>query len=302
MVTSSNLFNNQCCFDFGSGETSHTDTGNAHMNAIEWGNACWFGGCTGPGPWVEADLENGMYSTNTGPNSASNPGVNFPFVSAWEKNNGTSNFTLKYGNATSGGLTTTWSGALPNGYSPMHEEADILLGTGGDNSNGASGEFFEGAITNGFPSDATENAVQAELATAGYGVGRRRGDRADHVGREQRQVRRRQRRQHRQRQQDPDVGLPVRQPEPAVDRRVRRHPAGLRQVPGHHRRQLQQRHPHRAVAVQRRGQPAMAGQQRELVNPASGKCLDDPNSNTANGTQLVLWACNGGANQQWHVP
>ena len=54
MVTSSNLYNNQCCFDFGSGETSHTDTGNGHMNAIEWGNACWFGGCTGPGPWVEA--------------------------------------------------------------------------------------------------------------------------------------------------------------------------------------------------------------------------------------------------------
>ncbi|MGH3267384.1 MAG: arabinofuranosidase catalytic domain-containing protein, partial [Trebonia sp.] len=169
-VTSSNLYNNQCCFDFGSGETSHTDTGNGHMNAIEWGNACWFGGCTGPGPWVEADLENGMYSTNTGPNSANNPGANYPFVSAWEKNNGTSNFTLKYGNATSGGLTTTWSGPLPNGYSPMHEEADILLGTGGDNSNGASGEFFEGAITNGYPTDAIENSVQAELTTAGYGA------------------------------------------------------------------------------------------------------------------------------------
>ena len=84
MVTSSNLYNNQCCFDFGSGETSHTDTGNGHMNAIEWGNACWFGGCTGPGPWVEADLENGMYSTNTGPNTANNPGVNAPFVSALE--------------------------------------------------------------------------------------------------------------------------------------------------------------------------------------------------------------------------
>ena len=50
MVTSSNLYNNQCCFDFGSGETSHTDTGNAHMNAIEFGSACWFGGCTGQRP------------------------------------------------------------------------------------------------------------------------------------------------------------------------------------------------------------------------------------------------------------
>jgi non-reducing end alpha-L-arabinofuranosidase len=169
MVTSSNLYNSQCCFDFGSGETSHDDTGNGHMNAIEWGSACWFGGCTGSGPWVEADLENGMYSTSRGPNNADNPGVHYPFVSAWEKNNGTSNFTLKYGNATTGGLTTTWSGALPNGYSPMHEEADILLGTGGDNSNGASGEFFEGAITAGYPSDATENAVQAGLTTTGYG-------------------------------------------------------------------------------------------------------------------------------------
>jgi hypothetical protein len=168
MVTSSNLYNSQCCFDFGSGETSHDDTGNGHMNAIEFGSACWFGGCTGSGPWVEADLENGMYSTSTGPNTASNPGVHDPFVSAWEKNNGTSNFTLKYGNATSGGLTTTYSGALPNGYSPMHEEADILLGTGGDNSNGASGEFFEGAVISGYPSDATENSVQAELTTAGY--------------------------------------------------------------------------------------------------------------------------------------
>ena len=73
MVTSSSLFTNQCCWDFGSGEVSNTDTGAGHMNAIEWGSACWFGGCTGSGPWVEADLENGMYSTNTGPNTASNP-------------------------------------------------------------------------------------------------------------------------------------------------------------------------------------------------------------------------------------
>jgi len=39
-----------------------------------------------------------------------------------------------------------------------------------------------------------------------------------------------------------------------------------------------------------------------LVNPASGKCLDDPGFNTTNGTQLVLWTCNGGTNQQWRLP
>ena len=40
----------------------------------------------------------------------------------------------------------------------------------------------------------------------------------------------------------------------------------------------------------------------ELVNPASGKCLDDPAFNTADGTQLILYACNGGTNQMWNLP
>jgi hypothetical protein len=40
----------------------------------------------------------------------------------------------------------------------------------------------------------------------------------------------------------------------------------------------------------------------EVVNPASGKCLDDPASNTTNGTQLILYTCNGGANQHWTLP
>jgi Glycosyl hydrolase family 59/Ricin-type beta-trefoil lectin domain len=36
-----------------------------------------------------------------------------------------------------------------------------------------------------------------------------------------------------------------------------------------------------------------------LVNPASGKCLDDPGFSTTNGTQLDIWDCNGGVNQAW---
>ncbi len=40
----------------------------------------------------------------------------------------------------------------------------------------------------------------------------------------------------------------------------------------------------------------------EIVNPVSGMCLDDPAFNTTVGTQLDLWACNGGSNQQWSVP
>ena len=303
MVTSSNLFNNQCCFDFGTGETSHTDTGNGHMNAIEWGNACWFGGCTGPGPWVEADLENGMFSTNTGPNNANNPGVNFPFVSAWEKNNGTSNFTLKDGNATTGGLTTTWSGSLPNGYSPMHEEADVLLGTGGDNSNGASGEFFEGAVTSGFPSDATENSVQASITAAGYSSssgggatgpitsglnGAKCADNSNGSGANGNKVQ----------IWDCD-GSAAAQNWTVNTNGTLTIDGGCLDITGANFSN--------GTLVELWTCNGGSNQQwtasnGTLVNPASGKCLDDPNSNTANGTQLILWACNGGANQQWHLP
>ncbi|HEY0934074.1 MAG TPA: glycoside hydrolase family 3 C-terminal domain-containing protein, partial [Trebonia sp.] len=39
----------------------------------------------------------------------------------------------------------------------------------------------------------------------------------------------------------------------------------------------------------------------ELVNPGSGKCLDDTGFG-GSGTQLQIWACTDGANQQWKLP
>jgi GH25 family lysozyme M1 (1,4-beta-N-acetylmuramidase) len=42
-----------------------------------------------------------------------------------------------------------------------------------------------------------------------------------------------------------------------------------------------------------------AGTVRQVGGTA--KCLDDPASNTANGTKVDLWACNGGSNQKWTV-
>jgi hypothetical protein len=168
MLTSSNLTSNGCCFDFGSAEANDTDDGNATMNAIYYGTDCWTQNCTGTGPWVGGDLENGMYFSNTGNNPSSISDEEGSFVSAWEKNNGTTNFTLKYGNGQSGGLTETYSGPLPSGYDPMKVQNSIELGTGGDNSIWGDGEFFEGAVTAGYPSDATETAVQASIVAAGY--------------------------------------------------------------------------------------------------------------------------------------
>lgn len=35
------------------------------------------------------------------------------------------------------------------------------------------------------------------------------------------------------------------------------------------------------------------------INTAGGMCLDNPNSSTANNTQMIVYTCSGGQNQQW---
>jgi hypothetical protein len=300
-VTSSNDVNNQCCFDYGSGETSHTDTGDSTMNAIEWGTACWFGGCTGGGPWVEADLENGMYSSNTGPNTANNPGVHLPFVSALEKNNGTSNFTLKYGDANSGGLTTSWSGPLPNGYSPMKLQPSILLGTGGDNSNGAVGEFFEGAVTAGYPSDATEGAVQASLVAAGYatsGTGSKAGalhavgaarcldvPNSSTTAGTQVQIRDCSGASNQTFTHTTSNQLTVYNGSDCLDANGRTTTPGTKVIIWPCNGQANQQ-----WTLNTNG---------TITGVQSGLCIDVSGASTANGALVQLWTCNGGSNQQW---
>ena len=45
----------------------------------------------------------------------------------------------------------------------------VIMGIGGDNSHGAIGTFFEGALTAGYSTDATDTAVMANIVAAGYG-------------------------------------------------------------------------------------------------------------------------------------
>jgi hypothetical protein len=168
MVASGTNVNSGCCFDFGNVETGNNDTGAGHMDALNLSTMCGsFPPCTGAGPWVDADLENGIYLGN-GQNPG-NTGNNTPFVTAMLQNDGTSTFALEGGNAVSGGLTTWYDGPLPSGYSPMHKEGAIVLGTGGDNSNSSIGSWFEGVMTSGFPSQVANAAVQANIVAAGYG-------------------------------------------------------------------------------------------------------------------------------------
>jgi hypothetical protein len=97
----------------------------------------------------------------------------YPYVTAIEKNNGRTEFAIRGANATTGNLTTMYKGALPAGKSPMRKEGAIVLGSGGDccysNNNASEGTFYEGAIVAGYPSDATDEAIQANIVSAGYG-------------------------------------------------------------------------------------------------------------------------------------
>ncbi|KAK3669853.1 hypothetical protein LTR78_010234 [Recurvomyces mirabilis] len=156
-----------CCFDYGNAETGNGDTGAGHMEAVYFGNIRVWGSGAGNGPWIMADLENGLFSGYNPKQNTADPTITSRFVTAIVK--GESNqWAIRGGNSASGSLSTYYSGVRPSGYNPMHKEGAIILGIGGDNSHGAVGTFYEGVMTSGYPSDATENSVQANIVAAKY--------------------------------------------------------------------------------------------------------------------------------------
>ena len=166
MVASGTHVNSGCCFDFGNVETTNNDDNAGAMDAVNLTTYCGNNNSSPcDGPWVMDDMENGQW-TGAGPNPEQPSSSNF--VTAMLKNNGTSEFALQSGASTSGGLTKWYDGPLPGGYDPMRKEGAIVLGTGGDNSNSDVGSFFEGVMTQGYPSDATDASVQANIVAAGY--------------------------------------------------------------------------------------------------------------------------------------
>jgi non-reducing end alpha-L-arabinofuranosidase len=172
MITSGTHVNSGCCFDYGNSETTRKADGAGAMDAIYFGTSCWFKNCTGTGPWVQADLEYGLYPGGSSNWNSKQKAFTSKYVTAMLKNNGKTRFALKGSNAQSGSLTTLWDGALPSGYNPMKKQGAIVLGSGGDccatNTNQSLGTFYEGAMVSGYPSDATENAVQTSIVAAGY--------------------------------------------------------------------------------------------------------------------------------------
>jgi hypothetical protein len=235
------------------------------MDAINFSTQCWFGGCSGTGPWVQADLEFGLYSGGSQTWNPNQRAITSPYVTAMLKNNGTTRFAIKGGNAQSGNLTTMWDGALPNGYSPMRKQGAIVLGSGGDcckpggGANLSAGTFYEGAMVSGYPSDATENAVQANIVAALYA-------RAD--GGQQNVML---------------VGAPSNR---CIDvpnaSTVNGTQVALWDCHG---------------GANQRWTSTAARELRVYGN----KCLDAFGAGTTNGTAAIIWDCHGGTNQQWNV-
>jgi hypothetical protein len=253
-------YNNWCCFDYGNAQTNGLADAPAIMETVYFGADRQWGYGDGDGPWVMADLEWGLFS---GVNAGYNPlaPVNHRFVTAIVKGE-PNHWAIRHGDAQSGGLSTAFNGRRPNGYNPMKKEGAILLGIGGDNSIAGAGTFYEGVMTSGYPSDATEEAVQANITAAAYA---------------------------------PVGGNP--QPQPGVQI-VGSQSGRCIEVPNSSTTNGTQVQLADCQSVDRQSWTYTADKKLQVYG---NKCLDANGQGTSNGTTVIIWDCNGQANQQWNV-
>src|ERR1035437_4681153 len=172
-VINGHHYNSGCCFDYGNAETDSRDDGNGTMETTYYGNATgWYRG-PAPGPWIMTDQENnlvGCVNPDGSKNCPDLPNITWRFVTAIAKGE-PHHWTSMGGDAQQGALKVMFDGKRVNAtYDPMRKQGAILLGNGGDNSVGSQGTFYEGAMTAAgtFPSDATDQLVQANVVAAKY--------------------------------------------------------------------------------------------------------------------------------------
>ena len=158
-----------CCWDFGNASTNNCNGGTGNMNTLFFGTGYWGKGA-GKGPWFLADLEAGVWAGGTGGSNTTNtanPSMAMDYAFGILKTNAT-NYAIRVANAQSGDLATAYDGNTPASLK-WSMRGGIVLGIGGDNSNSSFGTFFEGAITAGRPTDATDDMILKNVQAAGYG-------------------------------------------------------------------------------------------------------------------------------------
>jgi len=171
----------QCCWDFGIvGPDPMTY---APMVTLFFGTGFWGRGA-GSGPWYGADLQTGVwmggsesgdegwgsFTEEPGPANADNPSLKVPYALGFLKTSGgPERYALRVADvATATSVKTAYAGDYPSGAVMDHRGA-VALGVAGDNSNNSWSTFYEGAIVEGFPDDATEQAVLENIQAVGYG-------------------------------------------------------------------------------------------------------------------------------------
>lgn len=180
-VISGHHYNGGCCYDYGNGETDSRDDGDGTMETTYFGNATpWYKG-PAPGPWIMSDQENNLVGcVNESPNDKNCEDlsiVTWRFVTA-TMDGEPHHWRTMGGDAQKGDLKVEFDGPRiknPNNtYDPMRKQGAVLLGNGGDNSNGSQGTFYEGAMTAAgtFPTEELNQKVQANIVAAKYDVQR----------------------------------------------------------------------------------------------------------------------------------
>ena len=180
-VINGHHYNSGCCFDYGNAETDSRDDGDGTMETTYYGNAtAWYHG-QAPGPWIMTDQENNLVGcVNPSPNDKycpDLPSVTWRFVTATADGE-PHHWISMGGDAQTGDLSVIFDGPRVindrSSYDPMRKQGAILLGNGGDNSNGSQGTFYEGAMTapGTFPTQDTNQKVQANVVAAKYDVQR----------------------------------------------------------------------------------------------------------------------------------
>ena len=176
-VINGHHYNSGCCFDYGNAETDSRDDGNGTMETTYYGNATsWYRG-PDPGPWIMTDQENNLVGCVNPDGSkfcADLPNITWRFVTATADGE-PHHWRSMGGDAQTGDLEIMFDGPRVNStYDPMRKQGAILLGNGGDNSNGSQGTFYEGAMTapGTFPTQETNQLIQNNVVAAGYDVPR----------------------------------------------------------------------------------------------------------------------------------
>jgi len=166
MLADGTHYGTACCWDFGNVSTDPTKYG--VMNTLFLGTGYWGKGA-GAGPWFLGDFEGGVWAGGSGASNVTNsmsPSMKVPFALGMLKTS-SGQYAIRMADVQAAtDLTTAYDGASPKTW---NNEGGILIGIGGDNSNNSWGTFYEGAITAGRPSNATDLAVMKNIQAVGYG-------------------------------------------------------------------------------------------------------------------------------------